>query len=155
MAHKNTKAKQKSLASDIVSSIEIKLGEAGEATKKMKKSIEKSADKLAKKLVKLMDKREKDGKKSSKSVSKVEKKARKEAAKAAKNAAKAEKNARRAMTLRASEVPEAAPAEQSGQPTTLPAPIISETTAPSARGRRAGTMADQEAGSTDTSTTNS
>ena len=158
MAHKNKKAKQKSLAADIVSSIEIKVGEAGEATKKMKKSIERSAEKLAKKLVKLMDKKPKEGKKSVKTVSKTEKKAQKEAAKAAKNAAKAEKNARRALALRASDTPEPAATEQSGKPATLPTPPRSKITAPTApataRRPRTTAMADQGAGSTDTSPTN-
>lgn len=86
------KAKQKLLASDIISSIETKIGEAGETTKKMKKSIEKSADKLAKKLAKLMDKNEK---KKTKLAKPDGKKAKKNAAKAEKNLAKGKKNAKR------------------------------------------------------------
>ncbi|MBC3785218.1 hypothetical protein [Spirosoma utsteinense] len=105
MANKTIKTKQKSLASDIVSSIEAKLGEAGDASKKIKKSIEKSAGKLAKKLVKLMDKTEKKQTKPAKSV---DKKAKKNAAKAQKNALKAEKNAKRATNTKAQEVAKAA-----------------------------------------------
>ena len=96
MANKETKTKQKSLASDIVSSIETKLSNAGEATKKMKKAVEKSAEKLTK----LMNKRKKENAKPSKSA---EKKAKKSEVKAKKNAAKAAKNAQRAANIKASE----------------------------------------------------
>jgi len=53
------KAKKKALAADIASSIEAKLTEAGEQSKKVKKAIEKSADKLAGKITKLFKKEEK------------------------------------------------------------------------------------------------
>ncbi len=101
MATPKSKSQHQSLATDLISSIEAKLGEAGTATKKMKKSIEKSAEKLAKKLTKLMNKTEK---KTDKSVKAVAKKAKKESNKAAKNAKKAEKNAKRAISKKVESV---------------------------------------------------
>ena len=120
MANKTLKTKQKSLASDIVSSIETKLGATGEATKKIKKSIEKSADKLAKKLTKLMHKADKK-------AAKPAKKEKKKGGKEKKNMTKAEKSLQRiannTLTNAGSATLQTPP--RTTQPTSAPKPAAS------------------------------
>ena len=65
------KAKNKALITDITSSVEAKVSEAGELSKKVKKVIEKSAEKLAKKLVKVYHKEEKKKEKTQKDQKKT------------------------------------------------------------------------------------
>ncbi|MFD1141231.1 hypothetical protein ACFQ4C_08935 [Larkinella insperata] len=60
------KAKKKALITDITNSVEAKISEAGEVSKKVKKVIEKSAEKLATKLVKVYHKEEKKKEKAQK-----------------------------------------------------------------------------------------
>ena len=67
------KAEKKALAHSITASVEAKLSDGTEQSKKLKKTIEKAANKLAKKLVKLLKKEEKKKKSVEKAATKPKK----------------------------------------------------------------------------------